>query len=427
MSRAHSASPAGPPRDRPGRAAIGRLAAWALVAAQAGLGWRAARNYARWPALRPPAGATLTPPVAIIVPARDEAANLARLLPSLRALRPAPREIVVVDDRSRDATAALARAHGVRVVAGVEPPPGWTGKCWACQEGRAATVAPWLLFTDADTDHAPSSLGAALAACQRASADALSLLTDQECRTFWERLLLPFAYAGYFTAASARWANQAPRRPTPGPSDSRDRPSRPPRGRTQRPPGFVPRERGAVGGPARAALANGQYILVRAAAYDAAGGHAAVRGSLTEDVALAARLRASGARLRVLRAGGLVRVRMYTGLPAIWTGFRKNSFGFLRAHPAHGVIVVAATLLAGLPLGLSLAAARGHVPWAAAIGSYGVGLVAYLPWLRWFGVPARYAPLQPLAYLVFQAIALDSAARTLLGLPIGWKGRQYRP
>jgi chlorobactene glucosyltransferase len=389
---------AGEARPRPECAAISRLLPWALVVAQAALGVRAARNYACWPELRAVPGAAATVPVAVIVPARDEAANLARLLPSLRALRPPPRETVVVDDRSSDGTAALARAHGVHVVAGVEPPPGWTGKCWACQQGRAATEAPWLLFTDADTVHAPASLGAALAACAAAGADAITLLTDQECRTFWERLLLPFAYAGYFAAATAPWANRDP-------LDS---------GESGR-------------GSTRAALANGQYLLVRAAAYDAAGGHAAVRGSLTEDVALAARLRASGARLRVLRAGGLVRVRMYTGLPGIWAGFRKNSFGFLRAHPAHGVVVAAATALAGLPLGLAVTAWRARVPWALAVGSYGLGAAAYALWLRWFGVPARYALLQPLAYLVFQAIALDSAARTLLGLPVSWKGRRYRP
>jgi hypothetical protein len=187
-------------------------------------------------------------------------------------------------------------------------------------------------------------------------------------------------------------------------------------------------------------LANGQYILIRAAAYDAAGGHLAVRGSLTEDVALAARLRATGARLRVLRAGGWVRVRMYAGLATIWAGFRKNSFGFLRAHPRHGALVAAATLLAGLPPGLALAAVRGsacqqdaagpssaHALGVAAALSYAVAVAAYLPWLRWFGVPARYALLQPVAYTVFQGIAFDSAARTLLGLPVGWKGRRYSP
>jgi chlorobactene glucosyltransferase len=327
------------------------------------------------------------PHVAIIVPARDEADNLRRLLPSLVALRPAAAEIIVVDDRSRDETAAVAGAFPVKLLAGSEPPEGWTGKTWACQQGRAATRTDWLLFTDADTVHEPDSLGAVMAAAGALGADAISLFPEQHCGSFWERLLIPFAFGQLFAAVDGRWAND-------------DR--------------------------ASGALAVGQYLLVRACAYDRVGGHAAVRGSLTEDVSFARLLRARGARLRVLRADGRVQVRMYRGLGEVWGGFRKNSFGSLGADPARGLVVVAATVLASLAPLLGWRAARGGGS-ALAVGlGYLVGVSSYLPWLGWFGVPPKYAPLQPIAASVFLVIAAEAAVRALFRLPVGWKGRSYR-
>ncbi len=366
-----------------------RIAPWDSLALQAGFAVRSWAGYRRWPSLPEGPAPSQLPPVSIIVPARDESDNLLRLLPSLLCLEPAPTEVLVVDDRSIDDTAAVAAGFGARVLQATEPPAGWSGKNWACQLGRREARGEWLLFTDADTWHAPASMGAALRAALVEEADLLSVLTGQDCRGLWEKLVLPFAYGQYFAAAQPEWANND-RAPT--------------------------------------ALANGQYLLVRAAAYDRVGGHAAVRGSLGEDVDLARHLRRAGGRVRVLRAERLVRVRMYRSLAGIQSGFRKYMAGYLRAYWPHGILVAASTAYAGLPL-ISLVQAllgRGPATPASAALAYAIGVAAYLPWLRWFGVQPAYALLQPLAYAAFQAIALEAGLRSLFGIRVTWKGRRYR-
>ena len=353
----------------------------------AAFSWRSWAAYRRWPQLTADPARALLATVSIVVPARDEAENLMRLLPSLLCLEPPPSEVLVVDDRSRDQTASIAAGFGMRVLASTEPPLGWSGKNWACRLGAEASSGEWLLFTDADTWHAPESLGAALSRATADGADLLSLLTGQERRSLWERLVLPFAYAHYFAAAAAEWANDD-------------------------------------GAPS--AIANGQYLLVRRTWYDRVGGHGAVRASLGEDVELARLVRRAGGRVRLYRAEALIKVRMYHSLGAIQTGFRKYMAGYLRAYPPHGALVAASTASAGLPLFWLIRAAGGRASWWPAAAAWLVGVHGYLPWLRWFGVHPVFSLLQPLAYAVFQGIALDAGVRSLLGLRVTWKGRRYR-
>lgn len=374
------------------RRCVGRWLPWLLLAAQAALAVRSWQHYRRWPRLSlppcPGASADAAPlPVAVVVPARDEQENLLRLLPSLLCLEPPPAEIVVVDDRSADDTARVAAGFGIRVLPAGEPPPGWSGKTWACRRGAEATRAGWLLFADADSWQAPGSLQAAYERAGAEGADVLSVFPRQECRGPWERLLLPFAFSHYLAAIGPAWANDD---------------------------------------AATSALANGQYLLIHRAFYERIGGHAAVRASLGEDVALARLARRAGGRVRIYRADDLVRVRMYRSLGGIQTGFRKFMAGYLLAHPLHGVIIVASTALAGLPLFRLVEAARGRGTWLLAVLSYLVGIAGLAPWLGWFGIGRWQALLQPVSYALFQAVALDAAIRRLLGIGVTWKGRRYR-
>ena len=89
--------------------------------------------------------------ISVIIPARNEAENLSRILPSLRDQGFAPHEIIVVDDHSTDETAEVARNQGVTVISGKPLPEDWHGKPWACQQGADAASGEWLLFLDADT------------------------------------------------------------------------------------------------------------------------------------------------------------------------------------------------------------------------------------------------------------------------------------
>lgn len=344
---------------------------------------RALRAYAAVPAVgrREPAAHPL---VTIVVPARDEAANLTELLPTLNTLEYRPREVVVVDDDSADATAAVASVHGARVVSTGGPPPvGWAGKPRACQLGAEAAAGEWLLFVDADTRHAPPSLTAALARAQEDRLDALSLLLDQTLTGFWERLLVPFAYAGYFAGVD---------RLNTRPGD---------------------------------ALVNGQYLLIRRTAYERVGGHAAVAASVVEDVALGAAIVRAGCRVGLYRADGLASVRMYRDRASLFEGFAKNAFAFARLQPIRGARVAAATAGAAGALPAALALGR---RWPLAGGVVlALAASAHARWARAFGAPAAYGLLQPLAGLAFLAVALRGAVAALGGPPVTWKGRRYRP
>lgn len=365
------------------------------LAAQAWLGWRSSRAWtglAVVPSAPPPSPLGGHPPsLSVIVPARDEAATLPMLLPSLLAQAYPGLELIVVDDDSTDDTATVAAALGARVVAAGPLPPGWAGKPRACVIGATAARGEWLLFTDADTRHAPDSLIAAIAYAAGHDLESLSLLPAQVCVTPWEKLLLPYAYAHLFAGIDAA----------------------------------------AIHDPARdTALLNGQYLLIRRDAYQRAGTHAAVRDSIVEDVAFGRILKQRGIRHQTARGQQLVAVRMYTGLGAIIAGFSKNSVRFAAQEPRRGVAVVLSTLLAAAPLFrlLSLLVRRQRPSGedlAGILGGYAVAVAALVPWQRRFSTASGWALAQPLTAALFQTISLGGIWSASVRGQTRWKGRRY--
>jgi glycosyltransferase involved in cell wall biosynthesis len=249
---------------------------------------------------------TSVPEVSIIIPARNEEANLGPCLESLTAQTGVAFEIIVVDDASTDRTREIADSfHGVHVIAAGPLSQGQagqgstgkqvtgkqvtgkqvTGKTNALKAGAARALANWLLFTDADTVHLPGSLARALNEAAKEKADLLSYSPEQIVATFTERAVMPVVFA--------ELAAQYP------PHKVRDLNS-----------GIV--------------AANGQYILVRRTAYDAVGGHAAVASEILEDVALAKLFRNAGFRVYFRYAGDAVRTRMYRNWPQLREGWTKN-------------------------------------------------------------------------------------------------------
>jgi glycosyltransferase involved in cell wall biosynthesis len=237
------------------------------------------------------------PEVSIIVPARNEEANLGNCLESLTTQTGVAFEIIVVDDASTDRTREIAQSFAeVRVISPETLPLGATGKTWTGKNNALVTGAnsnskskvaraPWLLFTDADTVHQPGSLARALSEAKKERADLLSYSPQQIVVTFAERAVMPVIFA--------ELAAQYP------PRKVRDQSS------------------GVV-------AANGQYILVRRAAYDAVGGHAAVATEILEDVALARLFRNAGHRVYFRYGGDAVRTRMYRNWPQLREGWTKN-------------------------------------------------------------------------------------------------------
>ena len=200
----------------------------------------------------PPADAPL---VSVIVPARNEAHNIARCMRSVLASRYPALELIVVNDRSEDDTGAIARAIAeedsrVRVIDAAPLPEGWFGKQWACAQAAAVARGALLCFTDADTVHGPELLTRSVNAMRARALGFLTVGGDQEMCTFWERVLQPLVLTMILARyGGVRAVNESPR--------------------------VVDK------------IANGQFMLFTAEAYRACGGHEAVRGKVAEDLALA--------------------------------------------------------------------------------------------------------------------------------------------
>lgn len=328
--------------------------------------------------------------VSIIVPARNEVANLPRLLASLLSQGYPLYEIIVVDDASTDGTATLVQNYsnkGVRLIRTDGPPQGWTGKNHACWIGASNALYPWLLFVDADIELAPLALHSTMSFAYQQNVRALSLFPHQHCETFWERSLLPFAYQQYFVGINAQ---------------------------------AVQRKHGPI-------LANGQYFLIDRDAYRQVGGHAKNAASIVDDVALATSLKQYGITALTCRGETLVSVRMYTNLRQIANGFGKNSYLYLQQSPQAGVQTAMSTALAASVALLFRDAYRekSHRLFFIATLAYMAQILNFIPWLKRFGISIQYALLAPFAAFVFLLIALNSLLHTVTGRSVAWKGRRY--
>jgi glycosyltransferase involved in cell wall biosynthesis len=275
--------------------------------------------------------APAVPEVSVIVPARNEEACLGACLASLRAQTGVPFEIIVVDDASTDATAAIAQSFGVRLVRPGPLPPGWCGKSNAALAGAAVARGAWLLFTDADTVHQPGSLARSLSEAAQHGAALLSYSPEQEVHGLAQRALMPLVFAELARAYRPRDVSD-PRSP--------------------------------------AAAANGQYLLISREAYDAIGGHAAIAGDLLDDVALARAVKRSGRKLWFRFGGDAVRTHMYRDWRHMREGWTKN---LALLFPSPGRLAALRLLeFAGSTVALATAVA------AAACGAYTVAAVAAL-------------------------------------------------
>ena len=337
------------------------------------------------PLLPAPADA---PKVAAIVPARNEAHQIERGLRSLLAQQWPRLSVICVDDRSEDRTFEVASSIAdprLLVVRGSELPPGWLGKNWGNTQGvLQARGAEWLLFTDADTFHQPQALPSAYAAAVRCNASLYTLFTELECHTFWEKLLLRAVIASIVQFFPARKVND-------------------------------PRSKVAV--------ANGQFLLMPRAAYEALGGHAAIKDRVADDLELAKLAKGSGRVLRAENGRALVSVRMYTSLREIWWGFAKNA-----AAGAGGVWVASLGVLLslfGLLPFLVLPFARGTALAVAASACACALLQRALLLRRLFGASALWALFVPVTNLFLAGVAAHSVLRQLRGQGPLWKGRAY--
>ena len=336
--------------------------------------------------------------VVAVVPARNEAETIARAVNSLVCQDyPGEFEIIVIDDQSEDATAALARQAAesgtirrVTVHSAAALPPGWTGKLWALNEGvsAAAQKSPeFFWFTDADVVHAPDTLRRLVFRAERDSLDLASLMVLLQAKTFPERLLIPPFLYFFLMLYPPRWIAD-------------------PRARTA----------GAAGG----------CILLRRSAFERIGGLASIRSEVIDDCALARAVKRSGGKIWMGLTRASVSLREYSTFAEIRDMIARTAFSQLR----HSLVLLALTLIA-LPVTFWLAWIlffTGDDPaWIMASTAVSLMTTTFLLTVRFFRLSPLWAFTLPLAALFYGYAASVSAVRYWLGRGGQWKGRAQAP
>jgi len=363
----------------------GRALVRATSAVSAGLLVHACANAVllRRPVADPPPVRERT---SVLLPVRDEAHQVAACVAAVLAQRGVDDlEVLVLDDASRDGTAAVARAAAdgdprVRVLPGRPPPPGWLGKPWACAQLADAAGGDVLVFVDADVRLAPGAVAAAVHQLRASGLDLVSPYPRQLALTPGERLVQPLLQWSWLATLPLRLAERSPR-----PSLS---------------------------------AANGQLLLVDAARYRAAGGHAAVRGEVLDDVALVRAVKAVGGRGGVSDGTALATCRMYDGWPAVRDGYAKSLWS---AGGSSGRSLALAAALAALglaPLAGALAGSRaGALGLAAGVASRVVAA------RRTGGRAWPDALAHPASLVVLAGLVVRSVRGSRRG-DLEWKGRR---
>lgn len=337
------------------------------------------------------------PFVSILIPARNEERSIEACVRSLCAQSYSKFEVIVLNDHSVDQTGAIlsrlqSEFQTLRVISGDALPQGWVGKCWACHQLSKVAMGELLLFTDADTVHAPDALVRAVASLEKTRADMLSLVPHQILGTFWENIIVPLVHFLIMCFLPMRmiWKSK----------------------------------NGAF------SFANGQFILFRRAMYERIGGHEAVKSNIVEDVWLVKAVKRAGGTPMVMNGVDAVRCRMYEGLGEAFRGFSKNLFAGL-GYNAFGMVAVCAVMFACFILpylfvGVSLIKAEFSLAsfWLPLSQLLLAALMRVFIALK-FRLNPLYALLHALSIAMFIAIAFNSMRWIYFGGGAAWKGRRY--
>jgi len=355
-------------------------------------GLYAGMTFANLRAYRPPPLPGPVPPrLSVLIPARDEEANIGPALACVLASTDVEMEVVVLDDGSTDRTAGIVRAAAesdprVRLVEGAALPPGWVGKQHACWQLSLAATHPILVYLDADVRLEPSALAGLAGFIQTGRLGMASGFPRQVALTLGERIVVPQIFVillGYLPLAMARKAATDP----------------------------------------RFAAACGQVLAVTREAYEASGGHAAMRHTIHDGLRLARGVRAAGFGTDLCDLTDLATCRMYSTWAGLWAGFSKNA----REGMATPRALPVWTLLLGgghiLPF-LLLPFANGAAFWIALLSVVLVWLVAGATAARvrssWVSVL-----LHPVGVAVTLAIQWNALLAGPRRKPAVWRGRSY--
>jgi glycosyltransferase involved in cell wall biosynthesis len=348
------------------------------------------------------------PSLTIVVPARNEEAEVEAALRSLLQLNYPRHQIVAVNDRSTDQTGAImerlaaepAAAGKLRVIHVHDLPSGWLGKVHAMWLGSQRNVAPrnaapadaaqqtdsdWLLFTDADCVFHPDSLRRAIHYATKSATDHLVLFPTAHMKTLGESMMIGFPQV-MSSFAMRPWKVRDPK--------------------------------------ARDHIGVGAFNLIRRSAYDAIGTYEALRLEVVDDLTLGETIKKAGLRQDVVFGRDLVSLRWAVGAAGVVANLEKNLFAFLKFRISLVLAVCALTFFLCVCPFLGIFFAPG---WAKAAFAAAVALIALVYTLsgRLMGTPPLLFLTCPVAALIFEFAALQSAFLALRDGAITWRGTKY--
>lgn len=334
------------------------------------------------------------PSFSVLVPARNEEKNIAACVSGLLAQDYADFQLIVLDDNSNDRTPEILREfaskdHRLKVIQGKPLPEDWLGKHWACHQLAEAANGRLLLFVDADTVHQPDMLRCAAAAMIYEDAALISALPRQHVVGWSELLSIPDFYLGMICGV---------------------------------PMGLTKLTRNPL---LFACL--GQFLMFKREAYDAAGGYAAVRQNVVDDLAIGRRIHAMGLRYRLLDGDGQVSCRMYHNFEEVWKGLTKSTFATFNFDPFF-IIMIWLLVLTLFIEPIVILAIGVAIPGFPLRMTAAAGLAILLALVLWlinnvrFHFPLYLVLIYPLSSLFMTIVAIASMVLTLQGKAL-WKGR----
>lgn len=330
--------------------------------------------------------------VSVLIPARNEEANLASCLDAVLLQGNIVAEVLVYNDHSADDTPKIIadyvnRNHLVRLITTTDLPSGWCGKNYACAQLAEAASGEWMLFIDADARLSDGALARMIEEVLSRQITFLSCWPSLDLRSFWEKTLMPMLNFVVFTLYPA--------------------------------PLSLKRNDASLG------LAHGACLLVHSSTYKSVGGHDLVRDQIFEDTRLAQLWREKGHKSLCLDGQDVVRVRMYNSFGEIWSGFQKNFFPAFRCETSFWLFIILHFTIFLLPFILVLLSFR-------FIWINPALLIALCVLLMRLGLAIRFRQalwsvmFHPLCEMVLIVLGISSWWKCKSGHGVEWKGRLYQ-
>ena len=334
------------------------------------------------------------PSCSVLVPARNEENNIGRCAGGLLAQDYPDFQVIVLDDNSTDRTWQILQEFAAKdpkliLIKGKPLPDNWLGKHWACHQLAQVADGELMVYVDADTYHEPGMLRGAAAAIIYEKAALISALPRQIVVSWSEMLSIPAFYLGMLCGVPLELT------------------------RLQRNPLLF------------AIL--GQFLVFRRDTYDAAGGYAAVRHNVVDDIAIGRRVHAMGLKYKLLDGDGLVSCRMYSNFEQVWKGLTKSTFATFNFDPYFLTLmwILVIIFFVSPPVVLVIGLAQPQVPVEITAMA---GIAVFLNLVLWtvshlrFHFPLYLILIYPFSAIFMTVVALASMILTIQGKAL-WKGR----